>query len=85
MCSTWHVLEACFHNQKSPLEVMLDRVDTSVEDIIDQDDVLQEVKNGNAKLLTLYGFVWVCMGLSGITSICVSMCVYAIHHVVLYT
>eukprot|EP01006_Ploeotia_vitrea_P026427 TRINITY_DN59413_c0_g1_i1.p1 TRINITY_DN59413_c0_g1~~TRINITY_DN59413_c0_g1_i1.p1 ORF type:complete len:788 (-),score=143.05 TRINITY_DN59413_c0_g1_i1:351-2714(-) len=40
-----------FHASKSPLQSQLDKEDVTVEDILDQEDLLQEVKANNKKLL----------------------------------
>ena len=45
-----------FHNQKSPLESLLEKEDVRLEEVLDQDDFLQEAKAGNDKLIALYVF-----------------------------
>lgn len=45
-----------FHNQKSPLEALLEKDDVRLEDVLDQEDIIQEAKAGNDRLIALYVF-----------------------------
>eukprot|EP00667_Euglena_gracilis_P003168 EG_transcript_3178 len=40
-----------FHNQKSPLEALLEKDDVRLEDVLDQEDIIQEAKAGNDRLI----------------------------------
>eukprot|EP00906_Rhabdomonas_costata_P025473 RCo036413 len=41
-----------FHTTKTAFEALLDKEDLSLEELLDQEDVVQEVKSGNAKLIS---------------------------------
>ena len=45
-----------FHNP-SAIDSLLERQDVSLEDLLDEDDLLQECKAQNSKLIELYVFV----------------------------
>lgn len=40
-----------FHTPKSPLEALLEKDEVSLEEVLDQDDLLQEAKSGNEKVV----------------------------------
>jgi len=39
---------------QSPLDGMLDKPETTLEDVLDEDTLIQELKSGNQKVISLY-------------------------------